>query len=450
MRLPGVYPELVTGRDDGVVPGRWLVREGSTRRGGASCDLGARILEVPFGGDPAARVVRAHELMHARVSPCGLDWPRLFPDVAPRALECAEELRVNTLLGRLGFDVGQLCDGSEKSGGRHLAEQGDWAQAVCFFLAVMGTGAERGYLAGVRAGDATWPPALRVVRRRVVEIVDALGTPALGASDVGDDGVPRGYARSSVLLARLLTPLMAARVPVGSAALRAFRRSLAPGGRRPPTGRFAEPVVAVLAVRRAPRVPTSRRTCPRVTGTTLRYPGRLLTDPHRRAFAGRVRHGGGVVVIDQSGSMDLGRDQLGALLARAPDALVVGYSHRPGDIGATANVWVLADRGAVATEWPAGNVGNGVDGPALRFALARRRGTEPVVWVTDGQVTDAHDHPDDALTSECAELVRAHGVRLARDLDSIAAALRPGSLVSPRRWGDFGRVGRKLLEMSAM
>jgi len=155
-------------------------------------------------------------------------------------------------------------------------------------------------------------------------------------------------------------------------------------------------------------------------------------------------------VIDQSGSMDLGRDQLGALLARAPDALVVGYSHRPGDIGATANVWVLADRGAVATEWPAGNVGNGVDGPALRFALARRRGTEPVVWVTDGQITDAHDHPDDALTSECAELVRAHGVRLARDLDSIAAALRPGSLVSPRRWGDFGRVGRKLLEMSAM
>ena len=38
---------------------------------------------------------------------------------------------------------------------------------------------------------------------------------------------------------------------------------------------------------------------------------------------------------------------------------------------------------------PPGNVGNGVDGPALRFALSSRRGREPVIWVCDGQVTDS-------------------------------------------------------------
>lgn len=445
-----VFPELVAGRDDGVGGGRWSVREGSTRRGGASCDLAARVLEVPLGVDETSRVVRAHELMHARVSPCGLDWPGLFSDLAPRALECAEELRVNTLLGRLGFAVERLRDGTEKSGGRHLAEQGDWAQAICFLLAVLGTGAERDYLAGVRAGDPTWPPALRAVRRRVVEIVGGLSASSLGATDVGDDGVPRGYARSTVLLARLITPLMAARVPVGADALRAYRRSLAPGGRRPPTGRFAPLVLAHLPAHRAPRTPTGRRTRPAVTGTTLRYPGRLLTDPHRRAFARPTRFRGGVVVIDQSGSMDLGPEQLAELMRRAPDALVVGYSHRPGDLGATANVWVLADRGAVASTWPAGNVGNGVDGPALRFALARRRGSEPVVWVTDGQVTDAHDHPDEALNAECADLVRRHGVRLVRELTRIVPALRPGPIATPGHWAEFGRVGRKLLESKGL
>jgi hypothetical protein len=445
-----VFPELVVGRDDGVGVGRWNVREGSTRRGGASCDLAARVLEVPLGTDPTSRVVRAHELMHARVSPCGLDWPGLFGDLAPRALECAEELRVNTLLSRLGFEVERLRDGSEKSGGRSLAEQGDWAQAVCFLLAVLGTGAERDYLSGVRQGDPTWVPALRAVKRRVNEIVDALSVSTLGATDVGDDGVPRGYSRCTELLARLLTPLMAARVPVGADALRAYRRALAPGGRRPPTGRFAAPVVANLDARRAPRTPTGRRSQPAVTGTTLRYPGRLLTDPHRRAFSRATRVRGGVVVIDQSGSMDLAPESLSALLARAPDALVIGYSHRPGDIGATPNVWVLADRGSVATTWPAGNVGNGVDGPALRFALARRRGREPVVWVTDGQVTDAHDHPDETLTAECAQLVRRHGIRLVRDLAGLIPALDPGPVASTRRWADFGRVGRKIMETSGL
>ena len=36
----------------------------------------------------------------------------------------------------------------------------------------------------------------------------------------------------------------------------------------------------------------------------------------------------------------------------------------------------------------------------------QRRVDEPLVWVTDGQVTDSHDHPDESLTADCAELVR--------------------------------------------
>ena len=124
--------------------------------------------------------------------------------------------------------------------------------------------------------------------------------------------------------------------------------------------------------------------------------------------------------------------------------------HRPGDLGATPNAWVLVNRGRVAVHWPDGNVGNGVDGPALRWALARRRDGEPVVWVTDGQVTDSHDHPCDELTRECAELVREHRIRLVHGIDEVPRALRaPRPLVSPEL-ASFGRVGRQLKEMARM
>src|ERR1019366_7928190 len=99
------------------------------------------------------------------------------------------------------------------------------------------------------------------------------------------------------------------------------------------------------------------------------------------------------------------------------------YSHRPGDLGATPNVWVLAERGRVATHCPSGNVGNGVDGPVLRWALSQRRAQESVIWVTDGQVTDSHDHPDDALSEECAHLVLDHHVRMVRELIDVAGAI---------------------------
>ncbi|MGH9019707.1 MAG: hypothetical protein ACRDV0_01650, partial [Acidimicrobiales bacterium] len=189
-----VFPELVVGRDDDFEAGPWRVREGSTRRGGASCDLAQRVIEVPLGDGETARAVRAHELMHARVSPFGLEWAELFPDAAPRALECAEELRTNTLLARLGFAVDLLVDGSERAAGRRLAEDGDWSQAVCFWLAVIGTGAERAYLAGVRAARPTWVGALRAVRTRALAIMSS--PTALLASTARDErGVPRGYAR---------------------------------------------------------------------------------------------------------------------------------------------------------------------------------------------------------------------------------------------------------------
>jgi hypothetical protein len=372
-------------------------------------------------------------------------------EVAPRALECAEEFRVNVLLSRLDFDVSRLVDGTEKSGGRRVGEAGEWAEAVCFFVAVLGTGAEKEFLAGLRQVHAPWVSALRAIGKHVNAHVSRLSTMTLSATKLNEEGLPRGYAESTLVLARLLTQTMAARVPTSPEELRAFRRSFEVGGRRPATGRFAALVFdgALVRTPRA-RVGSVRRLRPATTGTVLRYPGRLLTDPQRRAFSrGRSQHGG-VVVIDQSGSMDLAPDALAGLLRGAPSALVIGYSHRPGDRGVTPNAWLLADRGGVATSVPTGNVGNGVDGPVLEWALRHRRGSEPVVWVTDGQITDSHDHPDAALTHLCAQLVRQHRIRLARDLSEAATALRWNVAMPPSRFVEFGRVGRRLYESAAI
>jgi len=441
-----VFPELVTGREDDFGVRAWRVERGSTFRGEASCNLTERILEVPLGDDPESRVVRAHELMHARISPHSLEWARHFSDVSPRALECAEELRVNTLIGRLGFDVSLLHDGSEKIGGRRLGRLGEWDQAVCFLLAVLATGAEREYLSGVRGERPEWMAGLRAVRKRSLDLLDATSTEVAGSTAFDDDGVPSGYAQVTVVLARMVTQAMAARSPQGPVALRQFRRSLEPGGRRAPTGRFAtlcfdEPAPLIARMRTG----GVRRPRPISSGTVMRYPGRLLSDPERRAFVERAHHHGGIVVIDQSGSMDIEPDELQRLLRRAPDALVVGYSHRPGDQGATANAWILAQRGGVAAP-RAGNVGNGVDGPILRWALAHRRGSEPVFWVTDGQVTDSHDHPDEALTDECARLVTGSHITLVRDLAGVQRAMRTTTAKRTRDHGSFGRVGRRILE----
>jgi hypothetical protein len=440
-----IYPELVTGRHDDESRA-WTIQEGSTMRGEASCNLQERILEVPLAASEQARVVRAHELMHARVSPRADYLVRCLDEVSPRALECAEELRVNTLIGRLGFDLTTLSDGTEKLGARRLAESGQWGEALCFLMAVLGTGAERDFFNGVRHGASPWLPALRNLRKRALEIF-SLDTRVLGATHLDDAGLPSGYACSTLVLARLLTQSAAARVPTSAEELRAFRRSLEVGGRRPATGVFATLVVdETIFPEHSSRGQRDRTWRVSTTGTALRYPGRLLTDDQRRAFAHQVPRHGGVVVVDQSGSMDIEADALRALVRQAPHALVIGYSHRPGDRGHTPNAWMLCERGRLASRSPSGNVGNGVDGPVLRWAASLRRAGEPFVWVTDGQVTDSHDYPDATLTRHCAELVQRHRIRLVRDLGDAVSVLRTNRPNTPAQWSSFGRVGQSLRE----
>ena len=447
-----IFPELVTGRDDQFENSRWEVRAGWALRGHASCDFVQRVLEVPLGTTTTDRVIRAHELMHLRISPHDVNPFAVHPEIVPRAFECAEEFRVNELLRRLGFDVAALIDGSEMASALRLAHNGAWDEAVYFFAAIYGTGGEKEFLKGVRKAAPSWLKPLTILRRRLGALVAPLTNDEVGSTDRPLDAdsaqLPHGFERVSVTVARLLVSAAQSLVPETSEQLRQFRRSLEPGGRRAPTGQFATLIFDHCLTYDAVRSDLlARRSRPQVSGSAMRYPSRLLTDPQRRAFTRPQPARGGVVIVDQSGSMDLDPEELDHLLTATPGALVVGYSHRPGDQAGRANAWLIAREGQRARELPTGNVGNGVDGAVLRWAVRHRRRGDRVLWVTDGQVTDSNDHPSQALSRECALLVLAHRVRLVRTLGGAAQDFRSRGGAACEPLEQFGRIGREIREI---
>jgi len=405
------------------------------RRGDAWSDLVGCRMRTPFHGGAHGRLIRAHELMHARVSP--LDARALHGDgtIDARSVECAEELRVNVLLGRVGFDLTELRDGSERLTGTRLAEAGEWPELVRFAAALSGTRALSDLAAGVRRVDRTWALGCRQLERELLGHLRRVATGALASTSVHDASLPAGFAVHTLALAELIERWAAQ--PAGPRGAAAGARR---GARPAATGCFAPLVLdASVALDRVVRGAIAASRVASASGRRVVRPGRLATDPSRRIFDRPARGSGGVVVVDQSGSMALEHAELLELLDAAPGALVLGYSHAPGSVG-VANAWVLADRGRAASQVRSGNVGNGVDGPALRWALARRRRAEPMLWVCDGQVTDSSDHADATLAADCAQLAIRHGITMVPSLHEALARLS-----NPRRpWGHgplLGRVG---------
>jgi hypothetical protein len=431
----GPVPELLTGRRDRPGAAPWTVEGGLARRGEAWTDLRGRVMRVPFGGGAHGRLVRAHELMHARVSPIGAGAFGSWAELDPRTVECAEEFRVNCLLGRLGFDVGELRDGSERLTGQRLASEGEWGELLRFAAAVSGTRALAELATGARRVDPEWARACRSLERELTQLVRRVPTRSLASTTSDERALPEGFAVHTRALAEVIGG-WAATVQRPSARA---RRGARPG----PTGSFApllfdDGVVLDRQVRGGMRP----RRVAAASGRRLVRAARLVTDPARRAFDRPASRGGGVVVVDQSGSMSLSSDELEALVARAPGVFVVGYSHAPGSAG-VPNAWVIADGGRAATTVRAGNVGNGVDGPVLRFALTKRRCHEPLVWICDGQVTDSGDHADPRLAAECARLVARHGIVMVATVGEAIERLRSRSAPAGRAVA-LGRVAAAL------
>lgn len=450
-------PEFIGRRRDRHVAQPWQVEGGSAARGEAWADLDKLRMRVPFGDDDASRAIRAHELMHVRVSPTrGLADCDVFDGLEVRTVQCAEEFRVNTLLTRAGFDTTELRDGSEVVAGERIVARGDWAEAVNMVGATAGTKACKDFLRGVRKSDPEWAKALREVEKALTKAARKFSTSSMADTAecrIGDRVLPRGFAtatRQFATILRTATESVKTDEETGETevSVEGVKDRIGPRKRGEARGprEFARLILdtEVALTRRVPGHIGRKRVAVNV-GRNPRRIHRMLVDPERRVFDRNIRGQGGVVVIDQSGSMHLSEKDLWDLLEAAPGCTVIGYSHEPGST-TTPNVWVLAENGKVCDAVHKGNGGNGVDGPALEFALSKRKRNEAVIWVCDGLVTDSHDGFYRQGAEQCAELVIKNRIHQVEDVEKAVEALRKvkagerlatqavGQIASTRAW----------------
>lgn len=438
-------PEFI-GREDIEKEGTWEVQAGAAARGEAWADLDGKRMRVPYGDDAASRIIRAHELMHVRVSPVDIKSAVEFlDDFTPDVVVAAEEFRVNTLLAKAGFDTSDLRDGSESTTGQRLVERGDWNGAVVTLGAMAGTKAAADFLRGAKRADPEWAKALREVEKAMIKKLRKTPARSLGATTLyGDTKIPVGFAQYTREIAAILRAALDAGEPgegedEGELDADKVKGRVQSTSRKSNKGRgrFAPLILDKIPLTRRVNGNLGRKRVATNMGRNPRRINRMLVDPQRRVFDRTIKGLGGVVVIDQSGSMHLSEKDLWSILEAAPGCTVIGYSHHPGSTG-EPNVWVHAEDGKVCEAIRGGNGGNGVDGPALEFAVKKRKRNEPIIWVCDGLVTDADDSWHDNLAEECAKIVVKEKIHMVADAEGAVEALvnvKRGGRLNPRAIG---------------
>ena len=160
-----------------------------------------------------------------------------------------------------------------------------------------------------------------------------------------------------------------------------------------------------------------RRTIANDSGREPRFINRMVTDPDRRIFSRKTRALGGVVVIDASGSMQLSEEDLDRLLKCSTGATVVMYSGGHND-PRIPNTWVVARKGRMVRTLPDVPGNNCVDGPALIYgASLRERSSQPLIWVSDGEVTGARGNSSpENLRKDIAWIKRKYRVQQVMDV----------------------------------
>jgi hypothetical protein len=436
------YPEWLERQDNGDQgePAPWSIEPGHPTRGNAWTNIDGKRMRVPLGADETSRAVRAHEMVHAKVSPINgpvVPYHWACDGITEALAVACEEFRVNTIASDAGFDMSHLHDGSEKRAGEMMAASNSIEDIVYAITSMEGTGAIKGFMSGIRRAvkDGKADPRLlnhangvrKILRRNrkhwlapwatglaSTEPCDVQATPDESAII----SIPMGYRDFTLGLAGQLANMLP---PKSGTEVSEYLKEGDPdvpdsGG----SNEFARLILDKLPLteRVAGRLGRRRIACN--TGKDPRRISRMLTDPEKRVFDRRAKGIGGVVLIDQSGSMHLSDDDVWNIVKAAPGCVVIGYSH--GDRRGEPNCWVLADRGKVVSHVRSGNGGNGVDGPALAYALSRRRNNEPVVWVCDGYVTSATDAYVDALADVCINMVRKHGVHMVNNVNEALEA----------------------------
>lgn len=426
---------------------RWNIVNVQPKRGEPATEVTKREMRVPMYDTEHSRVIRAHEMTHAKVSPTAKQfekWVARGYAKAPTLVVC-EELRVNVLCTYAGFEpTTHLSDGSEYLAGKRTAEVGDFLSCVMDAIAFRGTAGYEQYLRGVAQHEPSWVklletisqtgetyfrsvmdnrhsnPTLHATHSRLhlsgfgyVENYAKWVEEQVGALCDNPTGKPQpqeGEGKEGEGVGEAQEGEGESKSPTEQASER-FGHDRWGRGNIPKRGRQAmweELRVGTPALERNVMGAIGRKRVSSQTGRNPRRMSRLLTDPERRIFDRTVKGAGGVVLIDTSGSMSLEHDEVMEMVLNAPSALVAQYSGGRSD---RPNLYVVANKGKTVNQLPSPNGGNGMDAPALRWAISKRqRNTSPIIWVTDGGVTGKGDAWYEDLVMECVSLIKRHGI----------------------------------------
>lgn len=444
------------GRDD-IADGKWQVEHCRAVRGEPNTNVVDKIMFAPSDKDEIARVIRAHEMMHAKVSPASEIDAWVARQIAShQALILVEELRVNYLCTKAGFDMKLLVDGSEIAEGERMGATKDWAGCVAMAVATAGTGGNKLFLNGVRRHNREWGDILlKISKRALKEIKKADKSQNLASTerDSRTGLAPSGFAHTERIaewVDRLagFPPEPKKETTKGSSGSgdddspidnsKGKHSNKAPTGEGEKSGNPLDTITPSDATSRIPHWGELRiERCPmpkyskghigkkRIATNMGRRPRRmhrLLTDPSMRVFDRTVRGTGGMVILDASGSMSFTEEQISEILDHAVGATIAMYS----DNGENAvNMRIIADKGRMVEKLPDYGHGNGVDFPAIEWGVKNRKDKRgPLVWVTDGGVCGYNDTFHGVLSMQCLTYARKHRYTIVPNADEAIKQLK--------------------------
>lgn len=468
-------PEMLGRKDKD--PGAWRVDTCAPVRGKPMTNVVDKHMVVPVGDEQIDRVIRAHEMAHARFSPAD-DFPKWIARgiATETGMTVVEEVRVNFLIKKAGFDVDLLADGSEKASGVRIAEQADWTQAVYIAVGYSICGGGKDFITGVRRVNPAWAKTLREIIKAVEkEFVKAFKTGTLGSTEVDPRHglAPFGFSHTERIaewVDRLANPpanedeeqnqpndkkegegepkkddpTKDGKGGVGATDTqpKADPKKVRPtevsrgDGVVPSWGKL---IIGNLPLTRKAHGGLGRKRCASNMGRNPRRIGNALADPEKRVFDRYKKGNGGIVLIDGSGSMNFSAKDILDITEASPGCTVAVYSADRTNV--KPNLLVIAQNGKMIDKLPERNGGNGVDGEAIRWATKqRKRSSTPIVWITDGKVHGLGNNGQyggyhDILAMDCIKEVLKHKVFMAHDVKQGLAVLNQLKVgKKPTRW----------------
>jgi len=439
---------------EGVAGEPWEVNHCVATRGVPHTDFGNRRMAVPSGGSDLSRVVRHHELLHALLSPNGVPETYIVEQgLSAKSIHLAEEIRINSVLKDvakgLGLKISAFKDGSETREARNAVMSKDLSHAIHLLCASMGTGSESSVSKILYTEFPELKKLKALINRKLRELWQKNSTHPTAVYDKAGAQhiIPRGFY-ATLVIAQMLERF--SRNDAGESDSEFADRVKSQINNYVPSDAYnawGDLVFGSVPLTESGAGFLSRTRSASSTGRQPRRLHRLISDPDRKVFDRIARKRGGIVIVDGSGSMSLDENDLKEIVKAASGCTVAVYSFRTDE----PNIWIVAKDGRFVSqdEFPPIGCDNCVDLPALEWGVRQRKDRkDPVIWVSDGDVTGIHRYSSDTLAAQCARLIDKHKiiqVKNARGAVEVLADLARGRTPNAPQY--IGRIKTRAREL---